>query len=91
MQTVLISIPIEDFESKIQAAVESAVKNALAEREPIKYYSLKEAAKRTGKAVSTLYTHHCQGKLRAFKSGRQLRFSEEQLVAYLEGRPPKDE
>lgn len=66
--------------------VEKAVLRALEQKEPVKYYTMQEAARRTGKALSTLYTDHCRGRLKGFKSGRHLRFTEEQLVDYLEGR-----
>jgi len=85
-QQILISLPLEEFEEKMKNIVSSAVVKALSEKEPPKYYTLQEAHVRTGKAISTLYTDHCKGKLKAFKSGRHLRFSEQQLVDYLEGR-----
>ena len=86
METILISIPFEDFEKKLREIIISELTEALNKREPKKFYTLKEAAVRTNKATSTLYTHACQGKLAFIKSGRQLRFTEEQLVAYLEGK-----
>ena len=86
METILISIPFDDFEKKLKEIIFSAVTEALDKREIKKFYTLKEAAERTNKAPSTLYTHVCQGKLGFLKSGRQLRFTEEQLVAYLCGK-----
>jgi excisionase family DNA binding protein len=86
MEQVFISIPISDLETRMTAIVEKAVQRALEQKEPVKYYTIREASQRTGKALSTLYTDHCRGKLQGFKSGRHLRFTEDQLVAYLEGR-----
>jgi excisionase family DNA binding protein len=86
MEQVFISIPISDLEDRISTVVQSAVRTALADKEPTKYYTLREAALRTSKALSTLYCDHSGGKLQGYKSGRQLRFTEDQLTAYLEGR-----
>lgn len=83
---ILIGIPLVNFEARIDSIVEAALKRVLADKEPPKYFSIQEASKYTGKALSTLYTDHCRGRLKAFKSGRHLRFTEEQLQAYLEGR-----
>lgn len=83
---VFIGITLVELDTRLDIIVEAAVRRVLADKEPPKYYSLQEAAKYTGKALSTLYTDHSRGRLKAFKSGRHLRFSEEQLQAYLEGR-----
>ena len=88
--TIPISIKIdsipEEIELKFSAMVEAAVRRVLAEKESIRYYTLQEASRYTKKAISTIYTDHSRGRLKAFKSGRHLRFTEEQLKAYLEGR-----
>lgn len=86
MEQIFTSIPISDLETRLSNIVEIAVQKALAQKEPAKYYTIQEAKIYTGKALSTLYTDHCKGKLKGFKSGRHLRFTEEQLTAYLEGR-----
>ena len=86
MQQVLLSIPMSEFEVNLGNIVEQAVKRALEQKEPVRYYSMNEAVKRTGKSKSTLYTDHSRGRLHGFKCGRQVRFTEEQLVNYLEGR-----
>lgn len=85
-QQILIGIPLSDFDDRIGTIVEAAVKRVIAEKEPLKYFSIQEASKYTGKAISTLYTDHSRGRLKAFKSGRHLRFTEQQLRDYLEGR-----
>jgi len=86
MEQLFLSIPISDLEVRIGVIVEKAVQKAIEEKEPVRYYSMNDAVLRTGKAKSTLYTDHCKGRLHGFKCGRQVRFTEEQLVAYLEGR-----
>ena len=82
MEQVFISMPIADFEIRISDLVEAAVSRALAQKEPAKYFSMQEAAKFTGKALSTLYTDHSRGRLTGFKSGRHVRFTEQQLVIF---------
>jgi excisionase family DNA binding protein len=83
---IFFGIRLVDLDTRLDTIVEAAVRRVLAEKEPPKYYSMIEAAKRTGKSIHTLYTDHSRGRLSAFKSGRHLRFSEAQLVAYLEGK-----
>jgi len=89
-KSIPISIKIdhipEEIEVKFSALIEAAVRRVLAEKEPVRYFTLHEAAKYTKKAISTIYTDHSRGRLKAFKSGRHLRFTEDQLQAYLEGR-----
>jgi excisionase family DNA binding protein len=83
---VFLGIPFEEFRERIGSIVEERVKRVLAEKEPKKYYSMKEAAKRTGKSIHTLYTDHSRGRLQGFKCGKHVKFTEDQLVKYLEGR-----
>jgi excisionase family DNA binding protein len=83
---IFFGIRLIDLDTRIDTIVEAAVRRVLADKEPPKYYSMIEAAKRTGKSIHTLYTDHSRGRLHGFKCGRHVRFTEEQLVAYLEGR-----
>lgn len=85
MEQIFASIQISELEDRLRIIVRDEVKSALESKEPVKYYTIREAAIRTGKALSTLYTDHSNGNLKGFKSGRQVRFTEEQLTAYLEG------
>jgi len=83
---VFLGLPLEEFGEKIGNIVEEKVKKVLQDKEPVKYYSMREASLRTGKSIHTLYTDHSRGRLHGFKCGKHVRFTEEQLVAYLEGR-----
>lgn len=53
------------------------------------YLSIEEAADFLGVAKPTIYSWHCRGKIKAFKSGRKLLFERKYLEEWLQSRQTK--
>lgn len=87
-KTVLISLPIEDFQTVIIDCVNSCLRNNKQESkpptdQPERLLTVSEAAEFLNLTVPTIYSKVSKGELPVMKRGKRLYFSTSELMEYL--------
>ena len=88
-KTVLISLPIEQFETVIIDCINSCLKNhkqtenALVQEPEDKFLTIQGASTFLSLSVSTLYSKCSRGEINFYKQGKRLYFSQKELTEYL--------
>lgn len=97
-KTVLISLPIEQFETVIIDCINSCLKNhrqtenILVKEPEDRFLTVQQAAEFLSLSVPTIYSKCSKGELSFFKQGKRLYFSQKGLSEYLkQGRVKSNE